>query len=149
MHAGSGKGDLWMNWLALGTRERSAVFSFHFSSGEGSKSESESQYDRQSVSQYVLVSSPIWNFWPKIFFRSYCLVFLGRPLWREVGSVICQSLLLQSTIASHYLQQIFTLNWIITFCITHIYNAIKYLQFILPSFSPGSVQQIMPYLLVT
>jgi hypothetical protein len=25
------------------------------------------------------------------FFESYCLVFWGRPLWREAGSVICQS----------------------------------------------------------
>jgi hypothetical protein len=24
-------------------------------------------------------------------FDSYCFVHVGRPLWREVGSVICQS----------------------------------------------------------
>jgi hypothetical protein len=32
--------------------------------------------------------------------QSYCLVFLGRPLWREVGSVMCQSLSMDSTIVS-------------------------------------------------
>jgi hypothetical protein len=30
--------------------------------------ESELHYNWQSVSQYVLVSSPIWDFWPEIFF---------------------------------------------------------------------------------
>jgi hypothetical protein len=45
-----------------------------------------------------------------IFSQSYCLVFLGRPLWREVGSVICQSSSLQSTIVSHYLHWLFTTN---------------------------------------
>jgi hypothetical protein len=74
-------------------------------------SKSKSHYDWRSVSQYVLVSSPIWDIWPEIPPPpSYCLVFLGRPLWREVGSVICQSLSLQSTTVSHYLQQIFTLT---------------------------------------
>jgi hypothetical protein len=36
--------------------------------------------------------------------QSYCLVVLGRPLWREVGSVSCQSLSLESTIVSQYIQ---------------------------------------------
>jgi hypothetical protein len=59
----------------------------------------------QSVSQYVLVSSQIWDFWPELFFfKVTVLSFLGRPLWREVGSVMCQSLSLKSTRVSHYLQ---------------------------------------------
>jgi hypothetical protein len=33
-----------------------------------SKSKSKSHYDRRSVSQYVLVWSPIWDFWPEFFF---------------------------------------------------------------------------------
>jgi hypothetical protein len=40
-----------------------------------------------------LVSSPIWDFWTEIFsFKVIVLSYLGRPLWREFGSVICQSL---------------------------------------------------------
>jgi hypothetical protein len=60
-----------------------------------SESESELLYNWRSVSQYVLVSSPIWDFWPEILFSFFwkvtVLSYLGRPLWREVGSVICQS----------------------------------------------------------
>jgi hypothetical protein len=63
-----------------------------------SQSESELLYNWRSVSQYVLVSSPIWDFWPEILFFLFIyflkvtvLSYLGRPLWREVGSVICQS----------------------------------------------------------
>jgi hypothetical protein len=42
----------------------------------------------QSVSQSVLVSCPIWGSWPDIYlFDRYGLVFVGRPLWREDGSV--------------------------------------------------------------
>jgi hypothetical protein len=113
------------------------------------ESESESHYNwqsvSQSVSQYVLVPSPIWDFWPEIFFfESYCLVIWWRPLWREVGSVICQSLSIQSTVTSKYLHKL------CTFCVTHIsqlqylplnnyivlytftikYNKIQYVQYI-------------------
>jgi hypothetical protein len=35
-----------------------------------SESESELLYNWRSVSQFVLVSSPIWDFWPEIFFFS-------------------------------------------------------------------------------
>jgi hypothetical protein len=78
-------------------------------------------YHRQSVGQSVLVSGthlgPATKF--SFFLRfsldscrfvilghltripsppqSYYFVFLGRPLWREVGSVMCQSLSLKST----------------------------------------------------
>jgi hypothetical protein len=45
--------------------------------------------DGQSVSQYVLGSSPIWGSWPDVclLFDSYGPVLFMRPLWREVGSV--------------------------------------------------------------
>jgi hypothetical protein len=72
-------------------------------------SKSKSHYDwrsvSHSVSQYVLVSSPIRDFWPGIFFQSYCFVYLGHPLWREVGTVICQSV-----IAVYNSQSLFTTN---------------------------------------
>jgi hypothetical protein len=50
-------------------------------------------YDRQSVDKFVLVSGsplgPMTRFYPHIFFSGNCLVVLplGRPLWREDGSV--------------------------------------------------------------
>jgi hypothetical protein len=95
------------------------------------------------------------------FLESYCFVIWGRPLWREVGSVICQSLSLQSTVVIQYLHNLYTI------CVTHMsyvqyltlnvyvalytftveYNKIQYLQYIQASFSPGFAQQIMPYLL--
>jgi hypothetical protein len=58
-----------------------------------SQSQSQSHFttDGQSVSQSVLVSSPVRGSWPDIYFyfESYCPVYMGRPLWREDGSVIC------------------------------------------------------------
>jgi hypothetical protein len=64
-----------------------------------SKSKSKSRCDWRSVSQYVLVSSPNLRLLTRdLFFQSYCLVFLGIRLWREVGSVMCHSLSLKSTI---------------------------------------------------
>jgi hypothetical protein len=47
-------------------------------------------------------------------FESYFLVIWGRPLWWEVGSVICQCLPIESTVVSLYLHKLFT------FCVTHI-----------------------------
>jgi hypothetical protein len=44
------------------------------------QSESELLYNWRSVSQYVLVSSPIWDSWPEIiFFLNYSLVLFGAP----------------------------------------------------------------------
>jgi hypothetical protein len=43
----------------------------------------------------------------RLFSESYCLVSVGRPLWREVGSVICSS---QSVVIYQYLHQAFTLH---------------------------------------
>jgi hypothetical protein len=72
---------------------------------------SKSHYDRRSVGQSVLVSRPIWVSWPDI---NFCLTFtffvdVGRPFWREVGSVICishlncfSSVILLLAIASYF-----------------------------------------------
>jgi hypothetical protein len=76
------------------------------------------------------------------------LSFLGRPLWREVGSVMCQSLSLKSTTVSNYLQ-LFTPEFEIYKVLNTFTKTIKYVQYVQASFSPGFVQQIMPYLLVT
>jgi hypothetical protein len=45
----------------------------------------------QSVSQYVLVSSPLWTLWSDITscLKVSVLFLLGRPLWREDGSAVC------------------------------------------------------------
>jgi hypothetical protein len=56
-----------------------------------------------------------------IFFLSYSLVLFGRPLWREVGSVICQSfIIIVCSSISMYIQ--------FTLCVTHSshLNTIKY-----------------------
>jgi hypothetical protein len=67
-------------------------------------SESESHCDWRSVSLSTLVSSPVWGSWPDI---SYCLTVTllslgGRPLWREDGSVVCQSVSSIRSIDSMY-----------------------------------------------
>jgi hypothetical protein len=92
---------------------------------------------RLAVSQCVLVSSPIWGSWPEI---SYCLTVTvlslgGHPLWREHGSVVCQSGNSIRSIVSIYNFYILHVSHVIV-CIYNIYKA---------SVSPGSVQQIMPY----
>jgi hypothetical protein len=59
------------------------------------KCQSQSHFatDGQSVSM-SWCRAQVWNFWPEIFFFKFSVLsFLGRPLWREVGSVICQSCL--------------------------------------------------------
>jgi hypothetical protein len=48
-----------------------------------------SRYVWRSISQYVVVSSPLWDLWLpvlRLLFESCCPVSVGRPLWREVGS---------------------------------------------------------------
>jgi hypothetical protein len=48
---------------------------------------------RLTVSLSVLVSSPVRGSWPDNHsgLKSYSPVHMGRPLWREVGSIFCQS----------------------------------------------------------
>jgi hypothetical protein len=106
-------------------------------------SKSKSHYDRRPVSQYVLVSSPIWDFWPQIFFsfsisklRS-CLC--GTPSLTR-GRVCLLSVLVNTVYSS---QSVITLS-IYILCHTHFSD----LQYVQATFSPGFVQQIMPYLLV-
>jgi hypothetical protein len=60
-------------------------------------SKSKLLYDWRSVSQYVLVSGtplgPMTRFLFPFFCRKIALLFvLGRPLWREDGSVICSAI---------------------------------------------------------
>jgi hypothetical protein len=60
------------------------------------RSKSKSHYDRQSVGQFVLVSCPSWSTWPDVTFIWVTITFfifhVGRPLWREDGSVICSAM---------------------------------------------------------
>jgi hypothetical protein len=57
------------------------------------KSKSKSHWDWRSLSQSVLVSSPHLGLMTRylLLFDSYSLLIVGRPLWREDGSVFCQS----------------------------------------------------------
>jgi hypothetical protein len=64
-----------------------------------------------------------------------CLVSVGRPVWREVGSVSCQSL---SAILVH-LQVFFVFLFI---SILHA-TRFMYIQYMQGLVSPGSVQQLM------
>jgi hypothetical protein len=54
--------------------------------------------------------------------ESCCLVSVGRPLWREVGSVICHS---QSIVIYQYLHQAFSLH---VFYSSAIYTYVQYIQ---------------------
>jgi hypothetical protein len=64
-------------------------WSFFLSFVFQSELESVSLFGWQSVSQYVLASSPLCGRLTR-----YCILFkclgLGRPLWREAGSVLCK-----------------------------------------------------------
>jgi hypothetical protein len=52
--------------------------------------------DRRSVSQFVLFSCSFWSGWQDVTFLWVTITFLffhvGRPLWREDGSVICSAI---------------------------------------------------------
>jgi hypothetical protein len=68
---------------------------------------SKSYCDWQSVSQSVLVSYPIWGIWPEIclfglILRKLQSCLCGRPLWREVGSVVCKSVLCVMSLSELY-----------------------------------------------
>jgi hypothetical protein len=67
--------------------------------------------------------------------ESCCVVSVGRPLWREVGSVSCQSLSAIFSPLSKF-NLIYILNVTHVLCIYSIYKVFV---------SPGSVQQIMPH----
>jgi hypothetical protein len=59
-------------------------------------SKSKSHYDRRSVGQFVLVSCPFWSTWLDVTFIWMTITFfsfhVGRPLWRDDGSVICSAM---------------------------------------------------------
>jgi hypothetical protein len=57
----------------------------------GEQSKSKLHCDWQLVNQSVLVSSTIWVSWPDICYSLTVTVsfFVGRPLWREDGSLFC------------------------------------------------------------
>jgi hypothetical protein len=96
------------------------------------RSKSKSHYDWRSVSQHVLVSSLLWDLWPDFFFQICCLVSVVRPLWREAGSVFCQS----------FVNTVYSSQSVFTFSIVR-HSSVMY-NIYRASFSPDSVQQIMP-----
>jgi hypothetical protein len=101
---------------------------------------SKSRYDWRSVSQYVKgiesTCDQILLSVRRLLSESCCLVSVGRPLRREVGSVVCHY---QSIVIYQYLYQASTLHV--------FYSSAIYMQYIQykASFSPVSVQQIMFY----
>jgi hypothetical protein len=103
----------------------------------------------QSVSQYVLASTPLCGRLTRycFLFKSLGLGFVVLSLWGALSderlrlSFVSQSLLiclrvhlLVTFLSFTYLPYIYTIHYTI-----HMYNMYK------ASFSPGSVQQIMPY----
>jgi hypothetical protein len=86
---------------------------------------------RLTVSQSVCLGvKPNLGLLTRDFFffpQSYCLVFLRRSLWREVGSVICQFLWLQSAVVCQYIHTSFTLNIYIIY-VRHSSVIIQYIQ---------------------
>jgi hypothetical protein len=89
---------LWDTWRTKNEREPRC------------KSQSQSRYDWRSVSWSVLVSSPMWGSWPVfylfiyLFCESFSPVNMGRPLWREFGSVACQSVICIKSLVSMYMR---------------------------------------------
>jgi hypothetical protein len=72
------------------------------------KSKSKSYSDWQSVSQSVTVSYPIWGIWPEIcllglILRKLQSCLCGRPLWREIGSVVCRSVFCVMSLSELYI----------------------------------------------
>jgi hypothetical protein len=72
-----------------------------------SRAESKSHYNWRSVSHYVKVSSTLWDLWPdiilsvrRLFSDSCCLVSVGRPLWREVRSVIYFYIIINNSVST-------------------------------------------------
>jgi hypothetical protein len=83
--------------------------------------------DGRSVSQYVLVASPLWacdqTLFPvwRFMSESCFLVSVGCPLWREVGFASCQSL---SAVFNHFCQNVilFTFYMSHVLCLYNIYT---------------------------
>jgi hypothetical protein len=49
---------------------------------------------QRSVDQFILVSCPFWSGWQDVKFFEWQFFFfhVGRPLWREVGPLICSAM---------------------------------------------------------
>jgi hypothetical protein len=93
-----------------------------------SRSKSKSRYNWRSVrmSRYRAHSETCYQTLlsvQRFFSESCCLVYMGRPLWREVGSVICPS---QSVVIYEYLHQSFTLLVFYSSAIYIQYDTIQY-----------------------
>jgi hypothetical protein len=72
----------WIHIISLisfsGSQFTQVMYSNLFSLNQKSKSKSKSCYDWRSVSQYVVVSSSLWNPWPHVIF---CLKVAVLSLW--------------------------------------------------------------------
>jgi hypothetical protein len=68
------------NDVAWGRTRAAMVGSRQLTAWAMEQSESESRYDRRSVGQSVLVSSPIWGSWPEV---KYCLTI--RVSWSRAS----------------------------------------------------------------
>jgi hypothetical protein len=100
---------------------------------------SKSLYDWRSASQYVLVSSPLWDLWPditpvgRLLSKSCGLVSLRRPLWREDGSALCNHSIVR---VAQNPQPYFTVSfetpatYLYTFLSLHTYDTDRVQQFI-------------------
>jgi hypothetical protein len=73
----------------------------------------------------------------------------GGALSDEKSGLSCVSLVFE-IYSSQYLQNITYFTYLLQiYKVLNTFTVIKYIQYIQASFSPGSVQQIMPYLLVS
>jgi hypothetical protein len=78
-------------------------------------------------------------------FSICCPVSMGRPLWREARSVLCKSQ--SSNLSVHtFTINIFVFHTFITFTYIYIYTLYNTCNIYKASCSPGSLQQIMPYM---
>jgi hypothetical protein len=115
----------WVTFSSPPMTRRATVELFEPTSKRGlsTESESESHCYWRIVSLFVLVSSPVRGSWPDI---SYCLTVTvlslgGRPLWREGGSICCQSL-------SAVISQLSVCTVIYILHVLHYMTLIKYIQ---------------------
>jgi hypothetical protein len=93
------------------------------------KVKSKSHCDWRSVSQYILVSSPIWDFWPEIFFTKLLSCLFGAPSLTR--GRVCHVLVF--VIEVYNSQSLFTTIyiWIKIYIVLNTFKKkIKYLQYI-------------------
>jgi hypothetical protein len=113
------------------------------------KSKSKSHYDRRSVSQSVCLGvEPNLGLLTRICFSKLLSCLFAAPSLTR-GRVCHMSVFVIEVYNSQSLFITIISVKLKMYSVKHIYNTIKYIQYIQTSFSPGFVQQIMPYLLVT